>query len=124
MYTAAALAEELGALGMMDACDFLYLTVRGRGEATQRNLGYAFVNLRSTCMFDKFAQTMHRYRLAKYTSACNPTARVKRASAQGFATNVSSLVSKCKSDVPPPGLMLFNFDAAVDEICSARHAAW
>jgi len=123
-YTAAALAEELGALGMLDACDFLYLPVRGRGTLSGRNIGYAFVNLRSTCMFDKFAQAMHHYRFAQYTSASNPTAKVTRARIQGLAANLTTLVKQCQSDVPPSGLMLFDFDASVDEVCSAKHTAW
>jgi len=123
-YTAAALAEELGPLEMLDACDFLYLPVRGRGKITTRNVGYAFFNLRSTCMFDKFARAMHHYRFAKDMSPCTPLATVKRAKIQGLAANLSVLVRQCKSDVPPFGLMLFNFDASVDEFCSEKHAAW
>jgi len=117
-YTAAALAEELGALGMLDACDFLYLPVRGRGKITRRNLGYGFVNLRSTIMFEEFAQAMRHYRFAKCTSACDPPAKVTKASIQGLAANLTTLVRQSKSDVPPPGLVLFNFDAAVDKVCS------
>jgi len=123
-YTAAALAEELGALGMLDACDFLYLPVRGRGEITRRNLGYAFVNLRSTCIFDKFAQAVHRYRFAQHTSSRSPPAKATKASIQGLAANLTALMKQDKSDVPPIGLMLFNFDASVDEVCSAKHTAW
>jgi len=71
-------------------------------------------------MFGKFAQAMHHYRFAKYTSACNPRAKVTRANIQGLAANLTTLVRQCKSDVPPPGLMLFNFDDAVDKLRSTQ----
>jgi len=110
-YKETELAEELDALGMMATYDFLYLPVRGRSHA-ERNLGYAFVNCRSTQLFDQFAQALHRHRFAHYSSARSPPAKVSRASLQGLAANLRSLVRQCKSDAPPPGLILFNFNAA------------
>jgi len=109
-YKGTELAEELDALGMMATYDLLYLPVKMRRHA-ERNLGYAFVNLRSTQLFNKFAQALHHYRFTKHSSARIAPTKVSRASIQGLAANLSSLMRHWKSDAPPPGLILFDFDA-------------
>jgi len=108
-YTETELAEELDALGMMGTYDFLYLPVRGQRRYAEQNIGYAFVNLRSTEMFDRFAQALHHYRFAKHRSSRIAPARVSRASIQGLGANLRSLLSQSTLDAPPPGLMLFQF---------------
>jgi len=112
-YTVTELAEELDALGMMGTYDFLYLPVRGRRRCERINLGYAFINLRPTEMFDKFAQALHNYRFAKHMSRRISRARVSRASIQGLAANLSSVMGPPHSDGPPSGLLLFNTNVVV-----------
>lgn len=83
MYNEVELALELDELGFNGKYDLLYLPKQGNG-----NIGYAFVNLRTTEYFEEFWTSLHRYRFKNYQDSFRKKASVAAAAWQGYQANI------------------------------------
>jgi len=80
------LIEELDSLGFKAEYDFIYLPI---DRSTQRNVGYAFVNFKTSTGANQCMITMHNYAFSKFEHGSEKTAFVSLAHLQGLEQNLA-----------------------------------
>jgi len=84
-YTDQQLIAELARLGFSDSYDFFYMPKLNR--RSDRNVGYAFINLKSPMLFDVFRKKLNNYRFKQRQASFRKRATVSCAWLQGLEQN-------------------------------------